>query len=118
MKPKNQLILFTLLSLIFFSEPLWAQAGKSDTISIKTSVVCGMCKERVEQNLAFEKGIRDVNVNLETKMVLVRFDPRKTNPAEIRKKISKLGYDADEVEADSVAYEKLPACCKKGVPAH
>ncbi len=118
MKPMKHLILLTLLTLLFTSENLWAQAGKSDTISIKSSVVCGMCKERVEQNLAFEKGIRDVNVNLETKIVLVRFDPRKTNPAEIRKKISKLGYDADEVEADSSAYEKLPACCKKGVPSH
>lgn len=118
MKPKNQLILLTLLTLIFFSENLLAQASKSDTISTKTSVVCGMCRERVEQNLAFEKGIRDVEVNLETKLVFVRFDPRKTNPPEIRKKISKLGYDADEVEADSAAYEKLPACCKKGVPSH
>ena len=104
--------------MLLFSGELLAQTGKSDTISIKTSVVCGMCKERVEKNLAYEKGIRDVDVNLETKLVFVRFDPRKTNPSEIRKKISGLGYDADEVEADSAAYEKLPACCKKGVPSH
>jgi hypothetical protein len=66
-KMKKKLILVALLTMLLFSGDLYAQTGKSDTISIKTSVVCGMCRERVEQNLAFEKGIRDVEVNLETK---------------------------------------------------
>jgi copper chaperone CopZ len=104
----------------------WANAGpvgemlvkKSDTIRIKTSVVCGMCKERVEENLAFEKGVKDVSVDLETRIVTIRYNPKSTSPDELRKKLSKLGYDADEVAADPKAYEKLPACCKKDAPPH
>ena len=38
----------------------------------------------------------------------------KTSPEEIKEAISKLGYDADEVKADSAAYNKLPSCCKVG----
>lgn len=94
------------------------QKNNSDTIRIKTSVVCGMCKDRVEGNMAFEKGVRDVSVDLDTKIVTLRYNPKSTTPEDLRKKISKLGYDADDVPADPKAYGKLPACCKKDVAPH
>ena len=91
---------------------------KNIEIKIKTSAVCGMCKDRIEQGLAFEKGIKDVILDVETKICTVKYNPSKTTPEDIRKAISKLGYDADDVLADEKAYEKLPACCKKDVPKH
>lgn len=106
------------ISLLFLSGSLFAQKQKSDTLKVKASVVCGMCKDRIEQGMAFEKGVKDVVVNLDEKEVQVIFNPQKTNPAQIRKIISSLGYDADEVPADPVAYEKLPPCCKKGNEKH
>ena len=110
--------LFVVLSLLFFSNAGYAQEKKNDVIKIKTSVVCGMCKDRIEQGLAFEKGIKDVKVDLEEKTTTVSYTTTKTNPDQIRKLISKLGYDADSIPADKVAYVKLPACCKKDVPKH
>jgi len=91
---------------------------KTETIEIQTSAVCGMCEERIENDLKFEKGIKYVELDDETKIVTVEYRTAKTNPDEIRKAISKIGYDADDVEADPIAYEKLPACCKKDVPPH
>ena len=96
----------------------YCQDKKNAEIKIKTSAVCGMCKDRIEQGLAFEKGIKDVSLDVETKIATVKYNPAKITPEEIRKAISKLGYDADEVLADKKAYEKLPACCKKDAPEH
>ena len=93
-------------------------ADKNVEIKIKTSAVCGMCKDRIEQGLAFEKGIKDVSLDVETKIATVKYNPAKITPDEIRTAISKLGYDADEVLADKKAYDKLPACCKKDAPEH
>ncbi len=104
--------------LILISAGASAQQKKSDTIHIKTSAVCGMCKERIEGGLAFEKGIKKAELDEESKVLTVVFNPLKTIPAVIRKTVSKLGYDADSVAADPVAYSKLPACCKKDVPKH
>jgi periplasmic mercuric ion binding protein len=97
-----------------------AQEPKKGTeeVKIQTSAVCGMCKERIEHDLAFEKGIKSVSLDNETKVVTVGFSPKKTNPDNIRLAISKIGYDADDVKADPVAYEKLPNCCKKGNKTH
>ena len=121
---KTQLIKFSTMMLItaalFISANMFAQekAKKSETVEIKSSVVCGMCEERVTKELTFEKGVTDVKVNLETKVITVTYKTSKTDKETIKKAITKIGYDADELLADDKAYEKLPACCKKDVAPH
>ena len=42
-----------------------------------------------------------------------------TNPVEkLKKAISLIGYDADEVIADTKAHDALPGCCQKSADAH
>jgi copper chaperone CopZ len=89
-------------------------SNKTAIIKIKTSAVCGSCKNRIEKNLAFEKGVTNVVLDLATKIVTITYKPSKTNPDKLRIAISKIGYDADNVKADPVAYKKLPLCCQKG----
>jgi copper chaperone CopZ len=91
---------------------------KIETIEIQTSAVCGMCEERIENDLAYEKGVRYVDLDNDTKIVTVEYKTSKTNPDKIRKAISMIGYDADDVEADKEAHDKLPACCQKGNDPH
>ena len=45
--------------------------------------------------------------------IKVTYNTKKTDLAKIKQGIGKLGYDADEVKADAVAYEGLDGCCKK-----
>lgn len=87
---------------------------KEKEIKIQTSAVCGDCEERIESNMAFEKGVKSVELDDETKIVTIVYKTAKTDPDKLRKAISEIGYDADDVEADPKAYAKLPACCKKG----
>ena len=91
---------------------------KIKEIKIQTSAVCGMCEERIESNMAYEKGVKSVELDDETKIVTISYKVDKTDPKKLREAISKLGYDADDVEADPKAYAKLPACCKKDVAPH
>lgn len=100
--------------LIGFLSLNMAVAGDNPTvIKIKTSAICGMCKRKIEKNLAYEKGIEDVNLDIPSKILTVKFNAKKTNTAQIKKIVADSGYDADEVPATPVAYEKLPSCCKK-----
>jgi len=68
--------------------------------------------------MAYEKGVKAVELDDKTKIVTITYKTAKTDPKKLREAISKLGYDADDVEADPKAYAKLPACCKKGVAPH
>ena len=107
-----------LVLMIVFSATCFGQQKKVDTIVIKTSAVCGMCKDRIEGCFAFEKGVKSSTLDVETKMATVVYNPAKTSPEQLRKTLSKLGYDADLVPASEAAYAKLPACCKKDAPKH
>jgi len=110
---KFQLSIFLILFLsLTFNNNINSQS-KMDTIIINTSAQCSMCKERIEKNLAYEKGVKSSGLDLKTKAVTVVYDTRKTDAEKIRKAISDIGYDADNVPADQAAYDKLPACCKK-----
>ena len=106
------------MALMMAGSGAYSQVKKIDTIRIKTSAMCGQCKDRIEGGLVYEKGVKDVVLDVETKVVTIKYNTKSTNPGELRKKISKLGYDADEVPADQAAYDKLPACCKKDAPKH
>jgi copper chaperone CopZ len=114
----KQVFLLILGLICLINSGVWGQKKSNDTIRIKTSAVCGMCKSRIENNMAYEKGVRDIVLDLETKTAIIAYNGSKTTPDELRKAISKLGYDADNVAADTVAYRRLPACCKKDAPPH
>lgn len=105
------------LLLIAFSIGINAypqKKSKTDTITIKTSAQCDMCKDRIEKVLAYTKGVKNSNLEVESKIITVIYKPSKITPEKIREAISKAGYDADTVLADPGAYENLPGCCKKG----
>jgi periplasmic mercuric ion binding protein len=105
-------------SLFLISTLGFSQDKKIATIKIKTSAVCVQCKDRIEQGMAYAKGIRDVTLDVDSKIATVKYSTSKTSPDEIRKGIAKLGYDADDIPADKAAYAKLPPCCKKDAEKH
>lgn len=102
------LILITTLSLNF------AKAQKSiGTLEIQTSAVCDMCKETIEKQLAFTKGVTAAELDVETAIVTVSYKTNKTTIEDIRAAINEVGYDADNSPAEKKAYENLHHCCKK-----
>jgi copper chaperone CopZ len=105
----------SIISAIFFVcvFGLNADAQKIKEAYIQTSAQCEMCKDRIESNMAFEKGIKDLNLDMETKKLFISFNTKKTDLETIKEAITKLGYDADDFTADQKAYKKLPTCCKK-----
>lgn len=118
---KNQLTRLLMVAFMIFSiagTALSQEQKKEETITIKTSAVCGMCKERIENDMQFEKGVTSVSLDLKTKMLTVTYKTSKTNPDKLREAVTKIGYDADDKLADQKAYDKLPACCKKDAPPH
>lgn len=114
-KPINLIMIIICFS---FVTACGQTAKKVEEVKIKTSAMCGMCKERIEKNMAFEKGVTAVNLDVETKIVTISYKPSKTNVEALCKAISKIGYDANDVLADKEAYDKLPSCCKKDAAAH
>ena len=111
-KTKTAFIYMAMLLFLFTGTTYAQKSTKNEVIKIKTSSQCGMCKDRIETALAYEKGVVKSDLNVETKVLTVTYKPAKITPEKIRELVTKVGYDADNVPADKVAYSKLPACCK------
>lgn len=118
MKTLKNILSGVVAILILFTTSVKAQDSTIAELKIKTSSVCGMCKETIEEALAFEKGVKKSNLDVKSQIVTVTYNPKKTTPEKIRLAISNSGYDADDVPANPKAYKKLSDCCKKDNPVH
>jgi len=82
---------------------------KSDTIKVWGN--CEMCKARIEKAAKLD-GVSKAEWDTQSKILLVTFDPAKTNMDEISKKIAAAGHDNSRAKADNKTYNSLPGCCK------
>lgn len=110
------LIFSMAIALVSFG--VQAQNKNEQTVKIKTSAVCGMCKKTIEKAMAYEKGVKESSLDVKSKVLTVVFDSKKTDAAKIKKAVTETGYDADELPAQEKAYKKLNDCCKKEAGEH
>ena len=116
---KIQILLVAIFAIVA-SQKINAQDIKPeyDTIYIKTSAICDQCKERLEHNISFEKGVKFVELNDSTKVLTIVYKNGKNDMEKLKTAITKVGYDADDLVADPKAYDRLPPCCKKDNTPH
>lgn len=63
-----------------------------------TDLDCENCAKKIRENISFEKGVRDLSVDVPAKTVEISFDSNKTDTVQLRKAINKIGYEAKVIE--------------------
>jgi len=56
---------------------------------------CASCVNKIEENVAFEKGVKDLKVSLADQTVKLKYNPEKTSEENLKNAIEKLGYKVD-----------------------
>lgn len=130
MVKKNLLAIF-LMAFFAFSLSSFAEI-KLEECNIKTNAHCGDCKTKIEKALKKQSGVMSTNLNLDNKIVAIKYDPNKTNSDKLISAITTAGYTAElitnnEVTKDvksknvkSVKDDNQKSCessCKSGVKA-
>ncbi|MBO6515103.1 MAG: heavy-metal-associated domain-containing protein [Bacteroidia bacterium] len=82
------------------------------TDSFEVSGNCGMCKKTIESSLSGLEGISYVNWDIDSKIMIVTYDPHALTLTSIKQKIADSGYDTDTIKAKEENYEGLPRCCQ------
>lgn len=108
-----------LLALLFICASVTVFAGgKPETATIKTKNDCSHCKVcetcggLIEKEMYNVKGIKKVVYNEADMTITVVYKADVISLDDIRNKISKLGFPADDVPADKEGFEKRDTCCK------
>jgi mercuric ion binding protein len=97
------MILFVALPVITMAQD---KDKKTETVKFNTSIDCENCVNKIMTNLPFEKGIKDVKCDLETKEVAVTYQKEKNNPENIQRAIEKLGYTAKVITEEQEKKKK------------
>lgn len=93
MKTKLNILLVVLCAGIL-SVSAQDKKKKKETVTYLVSMTCENCQQRIEKNIAFEKGVTDLKVDLPAKTVTIEYRSDKTNPQTLKEAFQKLGFTA------------------------
>jgi copper chaperone CopZ len=93
------LVIFGLSTITGFSQENKKETKKNElkTVCFKSSLSCHGCVKDVQENVAYEKGVKDLKVDLNTNLITISYNTNKTNEEKLAASIKKLGYDANKV---------------------
>ena len=69
-------------------------------VTFSVNIDCPNCQKKVEAKLPFEKGVKDMKVDLEKHEVWVLYQTDKTDKEKLIAAIKKIGYEATETTSE------------------
>ena len=78
------------------------------TVVVTTQPVmhCESCENKIKGNLRFEKGVKQIECNIDEQRVTITYDADKTKPETIIQSFEKFGYKATEIKQDKEKKQK------------
>ena len=71
-----------------------SKKSNKQTVLLNCDLHCQGCCDKIMKNIAFEKGVKDIVCDLDTKTVAVTFDTRKTNLDTLLAAFARIGKPA------------------------
>ena len=75
-----------------------ALAASLFNVVFVTNLNCEHCKKKIEENVSFEKGVKDMKTDVEKKTVTIVYDAKKTSTVKLIDAMGKLGYKAELIK--------------------
>ena len=69
---------------------------KTEEVTFIVSMHCHGCQSKIEKNISWEKGVKDLKADLEKKTVTITYDPKRTNEEKLKKAIEKLDFKCEK----------------------
>ena len=69
-----------------------AQTRQEVVFKTEPDIHCESCVSKIKNNIRFEKGVKAINPDLETKLVTIQYDSEKTDVEKLQKAFKKIGY--------------------------
>jgi copper chaperone CopZ len=69
--------------------------GELKEVTFSVHLHCANCVKKVQENIAFEKGVKDLHVCLEDQIVYIKYDSAKTSEEKLKAAVEELGYKVE-----------------------
>ena len=98
--------IFILSAMMLTAMVTLAKDIKTVVVTTNTEMHCESCEKKIKGNLRFEKGIKNIITNLNSKTVTIEYDADKTNVQNIIQGFKKIKYEATEVKKEAAKDQK------------
>ena len=97
---KQMLVILTALLIAFGGKEL-----RVLTVTTTPEMHCQNCEKKIKENIRFEAGVKKIETNLEKQLVVITYDPAKTDSKKLTEAFAKIGYSI-KVVSDEPATTK------------
>jgi copper chaperone CopZ len=66
--------------------------NRNETVTFYLNYHCGSCVSLVNKNMPHERGVTNFKVDRPAKTLEITYNPRRTNPENLRKALEKMGF--------------------------
>jgi copper chaperone CopZ len=91
-----------IIGMIFVSSNLVFSGKKANvndtTVNFHVWMDCESCKAKIEKNIAFEKGVKALDVSMLDQTVRIKYKKSSNNPEMLKQAIEKLHYKVEVLE--------------------
>lgn len=101
MKNKSMLktALFTIaIMLLAISAAVAQKPSNMEAVKIQTNLDCDACKKKIEDYMAFERGVTAISADVPSKVVTIEYRKNRTDEEKLLGALKKLGYEAEVIE--------------------
>lgn len=112
---KTLRFLLMLTAMLSLALVVNAEKKGDKTVVYKANLHCESCKAKVEKNIAYEKGVKDLKVDMKEQTITVTFREDKNTTEGIQKAIEKLSIPVSGIagKEQKKCEEKCASdCCK------
>lgn len=97
-----------LMAFMFGSLRVEAQKATktNESVCIEASMTCNGCRMKIEREMAFEKGVKEVVADLDTKTVRIVYQSGKNSPQQLETALKKLGFETRILGIDACPQPK------------
>lgn len=107
-------LIITILSVLSLINVKTGISGdKTTEVDLSQNMICNTSMGIIKKTLKRVDGVNSVDFDVESNKATVTFDDSVTDLSKIETALTNAGFKANDKDADLMAYESLPGCCKR-----
>ena len=110
---KKLIALFTIFALatgVGFAQKAQKDSKKKDQETVEflvtSETICENCVKKINNNIAFEKGVTGMDINREKNLVKLTYRKDKTSPEKLKSAFNKIKMEVEETDGQVKADQK------------
>jgi periplasmic mercuric ion binding protein len=98
MKTLKITMLLAAVTLLASSTSLAQKPSNKEEVKVQTNLDCDACKKKIEDYMAFERGVTAIKADVPSKVVTIEYRSNRTDEDKLVAALKKLGYEAEVIE--------------------